>query len=35
MAQTSAGDIDSQWVAVPRNQLEMGVSLNIPQSGSR
>lgn len=34
MAQTSAGDIDSEWVAVPRNRLEAGFSLNLPEGGT-
>ncbi|MCR2746569.1 tetratricopeptide repeat protein [Limnobacter parvus] len=35
MAQTSTGDIDSAWVAVPRNQLESGVNLNLSEGQSK
>lgn len=35
MAQTSTGDIESAWVAVPRNQLEAGVGLNLSEGNSQ
>ena len=35
MAQTSEGDIESQWLALARNQLESGFKLSIPDGGTR
>lgn len=34
MAQTSTGDIESDWVAVPRNQLEAGVDLSLSEGNA-
>lgn len=32
MAQTGAGDIESSWQTLPRNQLASGVDLSLPQA---